>query len=154
MRLPAAPDAVSVETPAKPRDAVPPRTVLLVDDNVDGIEAMSMILRRSGHDVRIALDGVAALAEAATFQPEVVLLDIGMPGMSGYELAKRLRQMPFGERAILVAITGWGQPSDREHARAAGFDYHMTKPADPAALRTVLVDGRPEKFIAIPSSRG
>ena len=114
---------------------------------------MSMILTRFGHTVRTALDGEIALAEAEAFRPEVVILDIGLPGITGYELAMRLRQMPAGESMILVAVTGWGQPADRDRARDAGFDYHMTKPADAAALQDVLAGGRPPGFVAIKPRR-
>ena len=126
-----------------------PRTVLIADDNADAVEALSMVLTKSGHIVRHVTEPEDAIAEAEAFCPEFVLLDIGLPRMNGYEVAQRIRQMPFGDHVVLVAITGWGQPADRERARQAGFDYHITKPADPAAIVRLLAAGRPSSFVAI-----
>jgi PAS domain S-box-containing protein len=129
------------------------RRVLIVDDNVDAVETMGLFLSQSGHDVRSAFDGEAALGTAREFTPDVVLLDIGMPGLSGYEIAAQLRQLPFGAGLVLIAITGWGQPGDRERAQQAGFDYHLTKPADPASIQQIVVAGRPRQFTAIGNPR-
>jgi PAS domain S-box-containing protein len=114
------------------------RRVLVVDDNHDSAESMAILVEIWGHEVRTAHDGPAALALAAEYRPDVVLLDIGLPGMSGYEVAKRLQELPGLERAILVAVTGYGQQSDRERTREAGFDHHLVKPVKPTHLQELL----------------
>jgi CheY-like chemotaxis protein len=114
------------------------RRILVVDDNVDGLETLATLLELSGHEVRTASDGPAALTAAAEFRPEVVLLDIGLPGMDGYEVARRLRANPLFNGARLIALTGWGQDSDRDRSHDAGFDLHLVKPVDPAELQRVL----------------
>ena len=101
-----------------------------------------MLLSLSGHAVHSAKDGLQALHAAAQFRPDVVLLDIGLPLMDGYEVARRLRQMPEMAGALLVALTGYGQQGDRERGKEAGFDAHMLKPVDPHALARVI-DGQP-----------
>ncbi len=120
-----------VETPAR-------RRILVVDDNVDSAESLAMMLKLLGNEVRTAHDGPSALAVAAAFLPDVVLLDIGMPGMDGLEVARRLRQMPSLRKAVLIAQTGWGQEEDRRRSVQAGFDHHLTKPVDAAALQVFL----------------
>lgn len=102
--------------------------ILLVDDNVDGAESLAMLLQFNGHEIRTAEDGPAALAIAADFRPDVVLLDIGLPGMSGYEVARHLRGSRATSKALLIAVTGYGQPDDVDRATAAGFDHHVVKP--------------------------
>lgn len=111
--------------------------VLVVDDNQDAAEFVSLFLNDLGHETRIAYDGAAALAAALEFEPQVALLDIGLPGMDGYELAGHLRKV-FGEGLFLVALTGWGQSEDRRRADEAGFDLHCTKPMEPARLEEIL----------------
>jgi CheY-like chemotaxis protein len=101
-----------------------------VDDNEDGAESIAMLLRIKGHEVRVSYDGESALRAFDNFAPQVVLLDIGMPGMSGYEVARRLRAVPTPPGALLVALTGYGQDEDRRRALEAGFDYHLVKPVD------------------------
>ncbi|HEX8200363.1 MAG TPA: PAS domain S-box protein, partial [Isosphaeraceae bacterium] len=119
--------------------APPRRRVLVVDDNVDAATSLAKLLARlMGQEVRVAHDGPDALGLAGEFRPEVVLLDIGMPGMDGYEVARRLRGRPECERALLVALTGWGQEEDRRRSHAAGFDLHLVKPVDPELLRSLL----------------
>ena len=115
-----------------------PRRILVVDDNRDAVESLSKLLRMKGHDVVVAGDGVAAIAVAATFLPEIALLDIGMPKMNGYEAASELRKQSWGKSMFLVAMTGWGQEDDKRRALAAGFDHHLTKPVDPTALDQLL----------------
>lgn len=115
-----------------------PRRVLVVDDNHDAADTLAAILRLSGHDVQVAYDGAAALAAAAAAPPDVALLDIDMPGMNGYALAAQLRCLPGLDGALLVALTGLDQESDRRAAAQAGFDLHLTKPADPATLERLL----------------
>jgi signal transduction histidine kinase/CheY-like chemotaxis protein len=126
------------EAAAGGRRPVPPRRVLVVDDNVDAAESLATLLRVDRHEVRTAHDGPTALEEAATFRPEVVLLDIGLPKMDGYEVARRLRGQDGFQKALLVALTGYGQEEDRRRAAAAGFDAYLVKPADPAALHDLL----------------
>ncbi len=133
----AAPPDGAEEHPA-PAAAVPSRRVLVVDDNEDAAESLAVLLRLEGQEVRVAFNGPEALELAAVFRPEVVFLDIGMPGMDGYEVARRLRALPQLGEVVLVAQTGWGQEEDRRRSREAGFDQHLVKPTDPAALRSLL----------------
>jgi PAS domain S-box-containing protein len=123
----------------------PPRRVLVVDDNLDAAETLAELLALSGHDVRTAHDGPAALEAAGRFRPEVVLLDIGLPGMDGCEVARRLRGQEGATRALLAALTGYGQEEDRLRSREAGFDTHLVKPVDPKALFALIAHcGTPE----------
>ena len=119
--------------------------VLLVDDNVDAAESLAMLLRLWGHEVAVAHDGPAALRAAEAQRPEVALLDIGLPGMDGYELARRLRSQPGLGRAVLVALTGWGQEEDRRRSQEAGFDHHLTKPVELSALQELLAQTQPQR---------
>jgi len=104
--------------------------VLVVDDNVDSAKTIGMLLQASGHEIRIIYDGLAALDAALDFRPRVVLLDIGLPGLDGFEVAKRLRQQASLQNILLVAMTGYGQESDRQRSKEAGFDHHLVKPAN------------------------
>ncbi len=115
-----------------------PRVVLLADDNRDAVDVLAELLRMDGHVVHIANDGLQAVALAARLQPDVLVLDIGMPGMNGYEVARHVRAQPGGARPLLIAATGWGQDDDRQKAMAAGFDQHLTKPFDPLQLSAVI----------------
>jgi CheY-like chemotaxis protein len=112
--------------------------VLVVDDNADVTDTVALLLKVDGHDVRTAPDGPSALAESQAFRPEVVILDIGLPGMDGYEVARHLRRQAGMKKAVLVALTGYGQEEDRRRSQEAGFDAHLVKPADPAALQALL----------------
>jgi signal transduction histidine kinase/DNA-binding response OmpR family regulator len=114
------------------------RRVLVVDDNQDAAESLGLLLEVSGHEVRVCHDGASALRAAEEYRPEAVLLDIGLPGMDGYEVARRLRACPATRGALLVALTGYGQAEDQRRARAAGFDHHLIKPADIEALAGLL----------------
>jgi two-component system CheB/CheR fusion protein len=114
------------------------RRVLIADDNKDAADSLAMLLEIDGHEVRVAHGGRAALALAQAFRPDVVLLDLGMPDLSGYEVAAALRQEPWGRGIRLVALTGWGQDRDRQRSKEAGFDRHLTKPIDPNALSAIL----------------
>ena len=148
IRLPAikAPFASRQETRADetPAPEAPIRLrVLVVDDNVDAASGLAQVLELSGYDVRASHDGQGALAAAESFQPHVVLLDIGLPEMDGYEVARELRRRPGSRRALLVAVTGWGHESDKKKSREAGVDHHLIKPVDPAALKQLLSDYRP-----------
>jgi CheY-like chemotaxis protein len=110
------------------------RRVLIVDDNRDAAESVALYLQLEGHEVKSVGDGPQALACVPVFAPHVVVLDIGLPQISGYEVARRLREMPAGRDALLVALTGYGQKEDQARARDAGFDHHFVKPTDPQAL--------------------
>jgi PAS domain S-box-containing protein len=114
------------------------RRVLVVDDNEDAAQTLQMLLTSLGHDVRVANDGVQAIEAASEFKPDLVLLDIGMPGMSGFEVARRLRMLKTGPNLKIVAVTGWGQEVDRQQSRDAGFDVHLVKPVDVEQLLKVI----------------
>jgi signal transduction histidine kinase/DNA-binding response OmpR family regulator len=131
------PEPVAEANPAGP-PALAPLRVLVVDDNRDAAESLAMLLRLDGHEVRLAHDGPAALDAAGDFRPEVVLLDIGLPGMSGHDVARRLHGGHGGAPPLLVAMTGYGQEEDRRRSREAGFDHHLVKPVDPQVLRQLL----------------
>jgi PAS domain S-box-containing protein len=118
------------------------RKILVVDDNVDAAVTTTSLLRAWGHDVQAAYSGEAALARVRSFRPEIILLDIGMPGMTGYEVAKHLRADPTAQGIIIAALTGYGQDADRERSWDAGFDYHLTKPPDPILLESLVTSPR------------
>ena len=120
------------------KPAAPGQRVLIVDDNADAAATLDMLLRSLGYETHVVHDGAAALAAAPRFQPDVVLLDIGMPGIDGYEVARRLRKMKAGRSLRIVAVTGWGQEADRHRSREAGFDVHLVKPVEPGELLKVL----------------
>jgi two-component system, sensor histidine kinase len=124
------------------RVPVAKRRVLVVDDNVDAAEMMAMLLELDGHDVRVAHDADSALSMAGEFAPDVGLFDIGLPDTDGYELARRVRLDRRLLHMYLVAVTGWGQEEDRRRAHEAGFDSHLTKPAEPDAVRGVIALAR------------
>jgi PAS domain S-box-containing protein len=115
-----------------------PLRILVADDNADAADSLAMLLEMRGDAVRVAYDGVAVLTEAETFRPHVALLDIGMPGMDGYEVARRLRAAPGTKGILLVAASGWGTEEDRKMSREAGFDHHLVKPFDLASLEKLL----------------
>jgi len=139
-RADAAPQTAGAEPP---RPEVVGRRVLVTDDNVDGAEALAIVLRLGGHDVRVAHGGHDALEIATAFRPEVIFLDIGMPGMDGYETATLLRREAGLERTLLVAVTGFGQESDRRRALDAGFDEFVVKPVLPDIVRVIVQKARP-----------
>jgi PAS domain S-box-containing protein len=118
--------------------ALESRRILVADDNPDSLDSLAMLLRLRGNEVRTAPDGERALAEAESYRPEVILLDIGMPVVNGYEACRRIRDQDWGRNVLIIALTGWGQEEDRERSRAAGFDHHMVKPVDPEALMKQL----------------
>jgi len=119
---------------------VPKLRVLVVDDNADASETLTMLLGLWGHDVRTAADGPAAVETAAAHRPDVVLLDISLPGMNGYEVAERLRANPELAQTILVAMTGYGQAEDKKQTLRAGFTLHLVKPVEPDMLQKLLSD--------------
>lgn len=151
LRLPALPSARAGAPPpvAAPRISADVGTaghrVLVVDDNVDAARSLARVLvRLYGQVVEVAHDGPSALAKAPAFRPEVILLDIGMPGMDGYEVARRLRSRPEFAQTRLVALTGWGQEADRQRSKDAGFDAHLVKPVDPEDLWKTILSSRPD----------
>ena len=120
---------------------VVPRCILVVDDNQDAADSLALLLKISGHKVHTAKDGVEAVERAGTIDPDVILLDIGLPKMNGYEAAREIRKQPREKRLLLVALTGWGQEKDKQLSKEAGFDAHVIKPVSLAALTKVLGDG-------------
>ena len=112
--------------------------VLVVDDNRDAATSLAMLLTLSGNETRTAYDGLAALQVAAAFAPDLVLLDIGLPKLNGFEVARKIREQPWGQKIMLVALTGWGRDEDREKSKEAGFDHHLVKPVDAAAFEQLL----------------
>jgi DNA-binding response OmpR family regulator len=123
------------------------RRILVVDDNADAADSLAMLLQVHGDEVRIAYDGLEALEAEGEFRPEVVLLDIGMPKLSGYDVARRIRAAR-GAEVLIVAITGWGQEDDRRRAREAGFDHHFTKPVDFEMLLQLIERDAPRPHAA------
>ena len=119
----------------------PPKSrfrILVVDDNPDSALSLAMMLSMMGHDTRTAHDGEAAVTTAEAFRPQVVLLDIGLPKLNGYEVAQRIRQQEWGTSMFLVAVTGWGQDEDRRRSEDVGMNLHMVKPVEPSALDRLL----------------
>jgi two-component system CheB/CheR fusion protein len=137
--LPALP-TMEERRPTAPAESIPQRTarVLVVEDNADTAESLTMLLELLGHRVRAAYDGVAALDAARANVPDVMLVDIGLPGMDGYEVARRVRRDPDLKQVVLVALTGYGREEDKQEAMAAGFDYHLVKPVNPDALHGLV----------------
>ncbi|HEU5181711.1 MAG TPA: ATP-binding protein, partial [Candidatus Polarisedimenticolia bacterium] len=131
--------------------AFPTRRILIVDDNKDAADSLGMLMRMLGHEVHTAHDGLEAVGAAATFQPEVVLLDIGLPKLSGYEAAGRIREQKGLTGVRLVALTGWGQSEDRRRSQEAGFDFHLTKPVEIDLLQEILA--QPISEVASPELR-
>src|SRR3984957_10674068 len=117
-----------------------PRRVLLVDDSIDAAEAMSMLLETLGHEVRTMHHGPSALARVDESAPEVVILDIGLPGMNGFEVARELRAREATRQVLMIALTGYGGESDRREAQQAGFDHHLVKPISFTEIENVIVD--------------
>ena len=130
---PAPPDPVLAES-----KTAAARRILVVDDNEDSAESLTILLSLAGHKTHTAYDGLEAIEAAATFRPDVILLDIGLPRLNGYEVARKIREQPWGQAVVLVALTGWGQEEDRRRSREAGFNHHLTKPVDPLALTRLL----------------
>ena len=127
---------------ARLRGDMPSRRVLVVDDNVDNAEIMAAILREAGHDVHVAHDGRAAVVEARRVRPEFLFLDLGLPGLDGFQVAETLRREPGLEGMRIIAVTAYGQESDRRRAREAGFDQHLVKPVDMTFVESMLGGGR------------
>lgn len=123
---------------AKPKLASNRRRVLVVDDNRDAAKSLAMMLKLMGNETKTAHDGLEALDVAAAYQPDLILLDIGMPKLNGYDTARHIREQPWSKGVVLVALTGWGQDEDRRKSQEAGFDLHMIKPIEPSALEKIL----------------
>jgi len=130
-------EASPVRAP-QPVAAIDPRRILVADDNRDAAESLALQLQLAGHDVRTANDGIEALEVAQNFEPHIVLLDLGMPKMDGYEAARAMRLRPWGTTATIIALTGWGQPQDRQRSTDAGFDAHLVKPVSESQLFQAL----------------
>jgi signal transduction histidine kinase/ActR/RegA family two-component response regulator len=142
VRLPLAveapqPDTLSPLTSTEPSPVVK-RRILVVDDNVDGAESLAMLLEVCGHETHVAHDGVAAVEAADRVRPDVILLDIGLPKLNGFDVCQRIRQQPWGQNVIIIALTGWGQDVDRRRSHEAGFDHHVVKPVEHNALVKLL----------------
>jgi PAS domain S-box-containing protein len=145
VRLPVA--TVAVQATPDGQEALPAgplgRRVVIADDNRDGADSLALVVRAFGCEVRTAYDGAEAIQVVDAFRPQVIFLDLGMPGMDGLEAARRIRAMPDGKTPLLVAVTGWGQERDRQQTSEAGFDAHVVKPADPFALRALIASAPP-----------
>ena len=137
MRLPLL-DGEHSATPALPAQAARSRRILVVDDNEDAANTLAMILKMDGHEIETAYSGMEALERIERFAPAIVLLDIGLPIIDGFEVARRIRALPHGHHVRLVAITGYGQEADRARTREAGFAHHLVKPVDFADLERLL----------------
>ncbi len=148
VRLPIVSSALEeVDPPTQAIESVPPSPlqcrILVADDNEDAATSLAMILTIMGNEVRTANDGLEAVAVAATFRPDVIFLDIGMPKLNGYEACRRIREQAWGKKAVLVTLTGWGQDEDKRLSEQAGFNYHLVKPVDPAELVRLLAGLKP-----------
>lgn len=143
--MPPRPSPLHASVPAAAAQPAPEgqarqRRVLVADDNQDGANTLATFLSLDGHQVQVAYDGEQALRMASEYRPDACVLDIGMPGLTGYEVAERIRREGWGQQMLLVAVTGWGQVKHRTVALAAGFDHHLTKPIDPDALHQLLLN--------------
>jgi len=127
-----------------PRPGHTARRVLVVDDNADALQSLSLLVARLGNEIHQARDGLQALELAERVAPHIVLMDIGMPKLNGYDAARRMRERPWGENLLLVATTGWGQEDDRRRTKEAGFDHHLVKPVDARQLKELLEGPLPE----------
>jgi CheY-like chemotaxis protein len=149
VRLPIGIDARALPSrPQETEEAAAPTTlsrrILIVDDNKDAADSMALLVETAGHRVRTAYDGQEALDLASAFAPDVLLLDLGVPGLNGFEIARRIRRQPWGKTVSLIALTGWGQEQDRRRTAEAGFDAHLIKPVGTADLLSALkACGRP-----------
>jgi len=133
-----APQSLPPEPTISEPKNTPSRRILVVDDNQDSAESVTILLSLAGNETQTAFDGLEAMESAATFKPELILLDIGLPKLNGYEVARKIREQPWGKKMVLVALTGWGQEEDRCRSREAGFDHHLTKPIDLGSLKKLL----------------
>lgn len=140
VRLPIGDPAEDVGTePPQAAVGLAPRRILVADDNPDNVDSLALLLQMIGHEVHVAVDGRAALAAAERFRPDVILLDLGMPELDGYEVCRAIRRMDWGCEVLIIALTGWGQDEDRRRTGSAGFDHHLTKPLHFGELEALLV---------------
>jgi CheY-like chemotaxis protein len=143
VQLPVVVEAPGPQAVCEKDELVAPKSslrILIVDDNRDGADSLVMLLRIMGTDTRTAYDGQEAVQVAREFRPDVVLLDIGLPKLNGYEACRRIREQSWGKNVVLIALTGWGQEEDRRRSREAGFDDHIVKPVDPEELMKLLAE--------------
>lgn len=143
VRLPALPESVTLDAPPKPGPAPAPETrvprrVLVVDDNTDNAELLKILLEDEGHETFMAHDGVEGLAAAERLRPDVVLMDLGLPRIDGFDACRRIREQSWGKHMLIIAITGWGQDIDRRRSQEAGFDHHLVKPVDAGAINALM----------------
>jgi CheY-like chemotaxis protein len=139
VRLPILIETPKAETPKPTAEPTAlPRRILVVDDNTDAASSLSLLLKITGNETHIANDGLEAVEAAEKFRPDVVLLDIGLPKLNGYDACRCIREQPWGQNMVIVALTGWGQDEDRRRSKDAGFDGHLIKPVDYAALMKLL----------------
>jgi CheY-like chemotaxis protein/two-component sensor histidine kinase len=140
VRLPIVAEIAATSTKTSTSGAHPSHRhrILVAEDGRDAAQSFAMLLTIMGHEVRIAYDGQEAVAEASSFRPGVIIMDVGMPIMNGYDAARQIRSEPWGKDIFLIALTGWGQGDDRRRSHDAGFNRHLTKPVDPSALETLL----------------
>ena len=143
VRLPALPESVTLDdrADAGAGDGAEPRVsrrVLVVDDNIDNAELLKILLEDEGHETFMAHDGVEGLAAAERLRPDVVLMDLGLPRLDGFEACRRIREQPWGKQMLVIAITGWGQDVDRRKSQEAGFDHHLVKPVDARAIAALM----------------
>ena len=117
-------------------------TILIADDSADAADSLAEYLRMLGHDVHVAYSGLEALTAARSLQPDAAILDIGMPGINGYEVSRAIRAEPWSSRIRLIAVSGWGQHKDKRDAHDAGFDAHLTKPIEPSQVESLLYESR------------
>jgi two-component system CheB/CheR fusion protein len=142
VRIPALPDSTKLVA-SEPDQALVPtahgnRRILVVDDNVDAAESLALLLQLEGFTTEVAFDGPGALQVAGAFIPDIIFLDIGLPGLDGYKVAAHIRSMKELRQPLLIALSGYGQASDKEKSEAAGFDHHLVKPADIDLIRTLI----------------
>jgi CheY-like chemotaxis protein len=141
VRLPLFGDAVRAVNPVEARPARRSSQtcrILVVDDNEDSANSLTMLLRLAGNETRTAYNGLDAVSSARDYQPEVIILDIGLPELNGYDAARRIRQLPGGKDLLLIALTGWGQEEDQRKSKEAGFNAHMVKPVNYEQLMNLL----------------
>jgi PAS domain S-box-containing protein len=145
VRLPLLPEPASTAPSSESRPAIasPPRRVLVVDDNIDSAESLCKLLELTGNEVHVAHDGVEAVETAERIHPDVVLLDLGLPRMNGYDVCRTIRKQPGGDRVLVISQTGWGQDEDRKRSQEAGFDHHLVKPIDATLLSPLLAASSP-----------
>lgn len=142
VRLPVSKDKPTAKADDVRQESVsgPKRRILIVDDNRDGAASLAMLLTVMGNDTRTARDGLQAVEQADAFRPEVIVLDIGLPKLNGYDACRHIREQAWAKDTLIVAATGWGQDEDRRRSKEAGFDHHLVKPVDAAELNRMLAE--------------